>query len=130
MTIITIPKILREKLTEEGADALVGVLDKVEDRSEAHTLKVAEERFEKKVEKAKSELKEDINKVNLHLEQTSSELKDDIHQVKLELKDDINHAKIKTETRAVFLMSTPLTKLEIIANENSINKAIFCLIFY
>jgi len=31
MTIITIPKILREKLTEEGTEALAGVLDKVED---------------------------------------------------------------------------------------------------
>ena len=28
MTIITIPRILQEKLTEEGADALVEILDK------------------------------------------------------------------------------------------------------
>lgn len=90
MTIITIPKILREKLTEEGAEALVGVLDKVEDRSEAHTLKVAEERFEKKVEQAKSELKDVINAVR-------SELKDEINTVRSELKDEISKVDKRLE---------------------------------
>jgi len=32
MTIITIPKILHEKLSEEGADALIEVLNKSDDR--------------------------------------------------------------------------------------------------
>ncbi len=97
MTIITIPKILREKLTEEGTDALVEILDKVEERSETHTLRVAEERFEKKLEQTKSDLKETINKVDIRLEHAKSELKEDISkvdkrldQVKSELKEDIS----------------------------------------
>ena len=67
MTIITIPKILQENLTEEGARAFVEILDKVEARSETHTLQVAEERFEKKLEQAKSELKTDIANVRVDL---------------------------------------------------------------
>ncbi|MBF8275960.1 MAG: hypothetical protein HW390_1033 [Candidatus Brocadiaceae bacterium] len=31
MAIITVPKILQERLTEEGSDALVEILDKVEE---------------------------------------------------------------------------------------------------
>ncbi len=85
MAIITIPKILQEKLTEEGANALVGILDKVEERSEAHTLQVAEERFEKNLEKAKTELREEINKVDKRLEQVKSELKADIANVRADL---------------------------------------------
>ncbi len=77
--------LLLERLTEEGADALVEILGKVEERSEVHTLRVAEERFEKKLEQAKSELKDEINKVDKRLEQVKSELKTDIANVKADL---------------------------------------------
>ncbi len=50
-----------------------------------HTLRVAEERFEKKLEQAKSELKDEINKVDKRLEQVKSELKTDIANVKADL---------------------------------------------
>ncbi len=93
MTIITIPKILHEKLTEEGADALVEILDKVEERGEAHTLRVAEERFEKKLEQAQAELKEAISKVDIRIEQTKSELKTDIAGLRAELKTDIANVR-------------------------------------
>ena len=104
MTIITIPKILQEKLTEEGADALVEILDKVEERSEAHTLRVAEERFEKKLEQAKSELKEEISKVDIRIEQTKTELREEINKVdirieqtKTELREEINKVDKRLE---------------------------------
>ncbi|MBF8275959.1 MAG: hypothetical protein HW390_1032 [Candidatus Brocadiaceae bacterium] len=50
-----------------------------------HTFRVAEERFEKKPEQAKSELKDEINKVDKRLEQVKSELKTDIANVKADL---------------------------------------------
>lgn len=63
MTVISIPRILQEKLTAEGADALVGILDKVEERSQKATLEIAEERFERrlaqvdaKIEQVKAEI--------------------------------------------------------------------------
>mgnify|MGYP001588653457 CR=1 len=49
MTVISIPKILREKLTDEGADALVEILNRVEDRTQKAVLEIAEERFEKRL---------------------------------------------------------------------------------
>ena len=56
MTVITIPKILRDKLTEEGADAFVQILDKVEERSQKATLEISEERFEKRIAQLEAEL--------------------------------------------------------------------------
>ena len=97
MTIITIPRILQEKLTEEGADALVEILDKVEERSEAHTLQVAEERFEKKLEQVKFELKEDISKVDKRLELVKSELKQEISDTKAELREEISKVDRRLE---------------------------------
>ena len=49
MTVISIPKILRDKLTDEGAEALVQILDKVEDSTHKSVLDIAEERFEKRL---------------------------------------------------------------------------------
>ena len=49
MTVISIPKILRDKLTDEGADAFVQILDKVEDRTQKAVMELAEERFEKRL---------------------------------------------------------------------------------
>ena len=93
MTIITIPRILQEKLTEEGADALVEILDKVEERSEAHTLQVAEERFEKKLEQAKFELKEDISDTKAELREEISKVDRRLEQVRAELKTDIANVR-------------------------------------
>ena len=49
MTVISIPKILRERLTDEGADAFVEILNRVEDRTQKAVLEIAEERFEKRL---------------------------------------------------------------------------------
>ena len=49
MTVISIPRILRDRLTDEGADAFVQILDKVEERSQKATLEIAEEKFEKRL---------------------------------------------------------------------------------
>jgi len=56
MTIIAVPKILRDKLTDEGADALVQIIDKVEEQSQAGMMQMAEERFEKRVAQLEGKL--------------------------------------------------------------------------
>lgn len=56
MTVIAIPKILRDKLTDEGADAFVEILDKVEERSQKATLEIAEERFEKRLSQVETSI--------------------------------------------------------------------------
>lgn len=56
MTIITIPKILREKLSEEGDDALVEVLNKSNNGAKEDVISIVEERFEKKLAQSEARL--------------------------------------------------------------------------
>jgi lipoate synthase len=49
MSVVAIPKILIDRLTEEGARALVEIIDKVEEQAQKATLEIAEERFEKRI---------------------------------------------------------------------------------
>lgn len=56
MSVIAIPRVLREKLTDEGAEALVELLDKAGTKSEEIILDRAEDRFEKRLSDVKAEL--------------------------------------------------------------------------
>ncbi len=67
MSIIAIPRILQEKLTDEGANALVEILDKVEDRSQVHTVETVELKFEKR-------LTEEISRLEKKIESTRADI--------------------------------------------------------
>ncbi len=67
MTVIAIPRILQDKLTPEGAEALVQILDKVEDRSQKATLEIAEERFEKRLTQVEANLRIEIAKARTEI---------------------------------------------------------------
>ena len=45
MSVIALPQILVERLTEKGAQVLVEIMDKIEERGQKTTLAIAEERF-------------------------------------------------------------------------------------
>ena len=60
MTVITLPKILRDRLTEEGAEAFVQIMDKVEERSQQVTLQIAEEKFERRLAQVEAKLETKI----------------------------------------------------------------------
>lgn len=47
--VITIPKAIREKLGDEGAEALTELFNKIEDRSKEDIIELAEQRFEKRL---------------------------------------------------------------------------------
>ncbi|MBI2472340.1 MAG: hypothetical protein HYV59_14050 [Planctomycetes bacterium] len=49
MAVITIPKVLREKLTDEGADALVEIINKSEEKSKEDIIVLVEEKFERRL---------------------------------------------------------------------------------
>jgi hypothetical protein len=67
MSIIAIPRVLQEKLTDEGASALVEILDKVENRSQAYTVETVELKFEK-------HLTEEITRLEKKIESTRADL--------------------------------------------------------
>ena len=56
MTVIAIPKILQDKLTPEGAQALVEIINKSEEHSKENIIGFVEERFEKRLAQIKSDL--------------------------------------------------------------------------
>ena len=49
MTVIAIPKILQERLTNEGAEALLDIINKADADSKETTTAYVEERFERRL---------------------------------------------------------------------------------
>ncbi|MCS7312472.1 MAG: CCDC90 family protein [Acidobacteria bacterium] len=68
MPVITVPKVLRDKLGEEGADALVELINAASDRTQADVLTFVEEKFERRLSeeaaKFNSRLSEEIAKLD------------------------------------------------------------------
>src|SRR3989338_5870021 len=69
MSVITFPKILTERLTDEGAKALADIFNTVESSAQRTTLEIAEERFERrlaqldaKIDKVAAQIKAELIK--------------------------------------------------------------------
>ena len=60
MGIISIPKALREKLGDDGSEALVEVLNKQGEENKQSVIDIAEQRFEAKLTKETSLLREEM----------------------------------------------------------------------
>ena len=60
MSVIAFPKILTDRLTDEGARALAEILEKVENNSTRITLETAENRFERRLAEEIGKLRADI----------------------------------------------------------------------
>ena len=67
MTVIAIPKIIREKFGEDGAEALLELFTKISSESKDTTLEIAEGRFEKR-------LIEEISSLRIELARTKADL--------------------------------------------------------
>lgn len=74
MTVITIPKILREKLSDEGAEALVELLDKTGTRSEESMLDRAEDKFENRVAQLEVKLEKRFAELETKFEKRFAQL--------------------------------------------------------
>lgn len=68
MTVIAIPKILRERLTDEGAEALIDVLNEVELSSKDKTLEIAEGKFEKRLAEVGADIRKELVETKSSLE--------------------------------------------------------------
>ena len=71
MAVITFPKIITDRLTDEGAKALADIFNIVEQSSQQTTLQIAEERFEKRL----AQLDAKIDTVEARLERKIAESK-------------------------------------------------------
>ena len=67
MTVIAIPNILREKLGENGAGALVQLFNQTEERTKDRAIEGIEERFERRLVEETSKLRIEIHSLRADL---------------------------------------------------------------
>jgi len=63
MSIITFPKILNDRLTDEGARALADIFNTVEHATRETTLQIAEERFEKRLAQLETKIAQSESRI-------------------------------------------------------------------
>jgi flagellar motor switch protein FliG len=56
MSVIAIPRVLQERLSAEGAEALVEIINKADERTKENVIELVEERFEKRLAQAETRL--------------------------------------------------------------------------
>lgn len=75
MQIISVPKSLREKLGEEGADALIEILNQAQTNQKNDIIELVGEKFERRLSEEISALRKELKEDNAALR---TELKEDI----------------------------------------------------
>ncbi|MEW6203480.1 MAG: hypothetical protein AB1546_16010 [bacterium] len=85
MTILTPPKVLREKLGEEGTDALIELVNKANEKQKEDVLTFVEEKFERRLTEVKSDLEIKISEVKSYLETKISEVKSEVAHSKSDM---------------------------------------------
>ena len=79
MAVIAVPRPLREKLGEEGTDALVALINEAGENTKQSVIEVAEERFERRLAeelgKLRAEIAEEMSKLRVELSGETSKLR-------------------------------------------------------
>jgi preprotein translocase subunit SecD len=75
MAVITVPRPLREKLGEEGTDALVALINEAGENNRQSVIEVAEERFEQRLAEEMSKVREEMSKLRVELSGEMSKLR-------------------------------------------------------
>lgn len=99
MPIITIPKVLRDKLGEEGADALVTLINAAGSQTKADVLTFVEEKFERRLTEEMGKLHERLTTVEERFERRLTEEVGKLHErLTTELsKVNVEFAKVRHE---------------------------------
>jgi len=103
MTVISVPKILRQKLGEDGAEALVELLNRLQENQKISILQFVEEKFERRLTEEISALREEIAKSSAALReeiaQNNAALREEIAQTNAALREEIaqNSATLRGE---------------------------------
>jgi len=101
MAIVTVPRVLREKLGEEGAEALVALLNEAIHHERNNLLSILEERFERRVTDEGKRLDNLITEVEARLNERITEvearLNERITEVEARLNERITSVEAKLE---------------------------------
>ncbi|MDQ7039968.1 MAG: hypothetical protein Q9M35_03415 [Rhodothermus sp.] len=80
MAIVTVPKVLREKLGEEGVEALVALLNEAAHHERNNLMGILEERFERRVTEEGNRMDRRVTEVEARLEQRITEVEAKLKQ--------------------------------------------------
>ncbi|MEW6620996.1 MAG: DUF1640 domain-containing protein, partial [bacterium] len=73
MVVLAVPKILREKLTDQGVDEFITIINKVEDNVKKDSIVIAEEKFERRLSEENSKLDNRITEETAKLDNRITE---------------------------------------------------------
>ncbi len=97
MPIITVPRPLRERLGEEGAEALVQLINQATEAARGDMVAVVEEKFERRLTEEASKLRAEVGQLRSELveriESVRSELTGRIESVRSELMGKIESVR-------------------------------------
>ena len=97
MGVITIPKVLRDKLGEEGTDAFTGVIKEIDLDARKEAIALAEERFERRLieetGKINQRISDETGKINQRISDESGKLDQKITEECGKLRVEIEKSK-------------------------------------
>lgn len=85
MTIIAVPRPLREKLGEEATDALVALINEAGETNKESVMEVVEERFERRLTEEMSKIRVEISELRVELSGETSKLRAEMHDLRANL---------------------------------------------
>jgi bifunctional DNA-binding transcriptional regulator/antitoxin component of YhaV-PrlF toxin-antitoxin module len=86
MSIINVPKPLREKLGEEATDSLIELINQADERMKQDVIVLVEEKFERRLVEEIAKLRAELME---YMAASHSELKTDMANLRSELKTDM-----------------------------------------
>ncbi len=99
MTVIAIPKSLRERLGDEGSEGLVALISAIDERAREDSLRLLSERFERRLSeeigKLRAEMHEEIGKLRAEMHEEIGSLRTEMGSLKAEMHDEIG--KLRAE---------------------------------
>jgi len=105
MPIVKIPEILRQKLSDNGADALVDLLSEVEKGSRDNAIVLVEEKFERRLSEENAKLDkritEEIAKLDKRITEIKAELTERITEEIAKLDKGITEIKAELTERII-----------------------------
>ncbi|MEO5359235.1 MAG: DUF1640 domain-containing protein [Nitrospirota bacterium] len=99
MSVITIPRSLRERLGDEASEAFAALINDIDLGARKDAIAIAEERFERRLVEESGKLRIEIGKVNMRISEVNERISVEIGKVNLSI-SELNE-RISVETGKV-----------------------------
>jgi len=98
MPIITIPKVIREKLGDDGSEAITKLLNEVEEGIKRDSIAIVEEKFERRLSEELGKLRVEIAEIKTDLQREITETRTGLQREIAETKTDLQGKIVETRT--------------------------------